>query len=221
MHCWRRAKIGLSSAAAAIAYTSAMRTAVSKWPNSVDAPSRTAARIALASCRFGVDTPSPRPRSGQRRLDHVDIAGSAACVKTAPLMIQVANAARTTPVTTAAVSDPNNGVRECGGARWYPRCALCAAGSGGRTPTRANHRKSHDRRHHPDARPSRNRQGGSLGHRTESEGPEDRPPRCHRGGEDGHRRHHAGVLRISRGRRRAGCARGFGALLAGRRGWDG
>jgi hypothetical protein len=91
-HCWRRAKTGLSSAAAAIAYTPAMRTAVSESPNWVDAaPNR------CANCA--------RSASFWRRYT---ITSTRATAITAPT---IAGKAALTTMTTAAASYPINGIR--------------------------------------------------------------------------------------------------------------
>ena len=116
-HCWRRAKTGLSSAAAAIAYTPAMRTSVSESPNWVDAPPNRCANCAR-SASFWRRYTLPRATAitaptiaGKAALTtSISLAG-AACSKAAPLMIHVANAASPTPMTTAAASDPINGIR--------------------------------------------------------------------------------------------------------------
>ena len=199
-----------------------MRTAASESPNWAT-PRRIAARIALAPCPFGVDTP-PRARRrsttpddrGQRGLDHVDIAGSGGCSKTAPLMIQVANAARPNPMTTAAVSDPSNGirgVRRRGGAQ----CARAAGSVRAGTPTQSKPptMMSTTRRPRRGRAAAQIRQAGphrrkaeaeppSRGHREGRSPPPPTPGCC-------------GSVEVAAGRG----PRGSGVFLAGRRGWDG
>ncbi|MFL6083552.1 MAG: hypothetical protein ACJ74F_10150 [Mycobacterium sp.] len=117
MHCWRRAKAGLSSATAAIAYTRAMRTAVSESPNCVDAePNRCANSDRSESfwrrytTTMATAITAPTIAGSAVLTTPTSLAGTARST-TAPLMIRVAIAASPTPMTTAAVSDPISGTR--------------------------------------------------------------------------------------------------------------
>ena len=117
MHCWRRAKTGLLSAAAAIAYTPVMPTAVSESPNWVDAPPNRCANCARSASFWRRYTltrataiTAPTIAGKAALTTSISLAG-AACSKAAPLTIHVANAAGPTPMTTAAASYPINGIR--------------------------------------------------------------------------------------------------------------
>jgi hypothetical protein len=199
-----RAKTGLSSAAAAIAYTPAMRTVVSESPNCVDAAPNRCANCARSESfwrRYSTTSATAitaPTTAGSDALTAPPPLPALARSKRSPLIHHVAKAASPTPSATAAVSAAINGIR---GLRRRTAVAhvrrTTPEGLGGPEGPReqtTDDDADNDSRRHANGQPPSNRQAGSSRHRRKAERPIHRPPRGHRGGHDEHRQHsHRGV----------------------------